>query len=769
MKWGYFFPDRRSGRGPRAPPTPSFPPSRPRRHPDSCSENQPVSFHLPLLAATALTLLSGTALRSQSNYATPYTFTTLAGTAGEAGSADGIGTAARFNLPMGVAVDGAGNLYVSEQANHTVRKISSGGVVTTLAGMARLPVPFQAEYVRRITLGLGVDGIGSDALFYDPSGVAVDSSGNICVADYSLNSIRRITNGGVVTTLAGSQVGYLDGTGSAAKFFFPSGLAADGAGNLYVAEWNTSVIRKITSGGVVTTVAGLAGSPGNADGIGSAARFTLPKGVAADSAGNLYVSGNCTIRKITAVGMVTTLAGTPGSSGQTDGTGSAARFGFETNVAVDAEGNVYVADQTNHRIRKVTSGGVVTTLAGNPSGGSNLSFDGTGSSAGFGILTAIAVDRAGMLYVTDRDHTVRRGVLARPILTTPTSANAMASQSFTYTAAFSGAPSGYTASGLPAGLSFNAATGVISGTPSGAGTFPIAITATNGAGTGSATFTLSIARAPIVAASRLINLSILTALDAPGDTFTMGYVVGGSGTTGSKALVIRAAGPSLGALGVPGTLDDPKLELFAGSTKTGENDNWGGSPTVANAMAAVGAFAYLGPTSRDATSALSVASGDNSVKVSAAGSGTGAVIAEIYDATPADSFTSATPRLLNVSVLKPLGAGFTVGFVVGGNVPKNVLVRAIGPTLGTAFLLGGVVSDPQLTLFSGQTVIGANDNWGGGAPLTSAFASVGAFVLPPASRDAAVTAALSPGNYTVQVSGVGGATGTILVEIYELP
>jgi hypothetical protein len=120
-------------------------------------------------------------------------------------------------------------------------------------------------------------------------------------------------------------------------------------------------------------------------------------------------------------------------------------------------------------------------------------------------------------------------------------------------------------------------------------------------------------------------------------------------------------------------------------------------------------------------------------------------------------------------VLKPLGAGFTVGFVVGGNVPKNVLVRAIGPTLGTAFLLGGVVSDPQLALFSGQTVIGANDNWGGGAPLTSAFASVGAFVLPATSLDAAVTAALSPGNYTVRVSGVAGATGTILVEIYELP
>jgi hypothetical protein len=298
--------------------------------------------------------------------------------------------------------------------------------------------------------------------------------------------------------------------------------------------------------------------------------------------------------------------------------------------------------------------------------------------------------------------------------------------------------------------------------PSDAGSYSVAVTNAAGSVT-STTSTLA------VLFCRLINLSILTSLDTSGDAFTMGYVVGGSGTSGTKPLVIRAAGPSLGAFGITGTLDDPKLELFAGATKAGENDNWGGSATVANAMSAVGAFAYTGPTSRDAAAAMSVARGDNSVKVSAAGTGTGTVIAEIYDATPAASFTGTTPRLVNVSVLKQLGPGFTVGFVVGGSGTRNILVRAIGPTLGTAFGVSGVVTDPQLILYSVQTAIAANDNWGGGSTLAAAFSSVAAFVLPTTSRDAAVVASLNPGNYTVQVSGVGGATGMILVEIYELP
>jgi hypothetical protein len=286
---------------------------------------------------------------------------------------------------------------------------------------------------------------------------------------------------------------------------------------------------------------------------------------------------------------------------------------------------------------------------------------------------------------------------------------------------------------------------------------------------GSSTSNVAILGATIPNPGRLINLSVLTDIATMGDDFTLGYVVGGNGTVGAKPLVIRAAGPSLGALGVPGTLDDPRLELFAGSTKTGENDNWGGSAPLTTALAAVGAFAYTGSASKDAATTANITTRDNSVKVSAVGSGTGKVIAEIYDATPSASFTTATPRLINVSVRKNLGSGLTMGFVVGGATPAKVLVRGIGPTLG-AFGVPGTVIDPQLALFNSSSVkIGENNDWAGTAELTAAFASVGAFGLPATSKDAALLVTLAPGNYTAQVTGVNGTTGVALVEVYEVP
>jgi sugar lactone lactonase YvrE len=278
--------------------------------------------------------------------------TTLAGTAGVRGSIDGTGAAARFAYPTGVAADSAGNVYVADSDNSTIRKITPGGVVTTLAGTAGLTG--------------STDGTGAAARFDSPNGVATDSAGNVYVSEWGNNTIRKITPAGIVSTLAGTAGvrGSVDGTGAAARFSLLRGVAVDSAGNVYVADDTT--IRKITRAGVVTTLAGTAGVRGSTDGTGAAARFNPPNGVATDGAGNVYVCewGNNTIRKITPAGVVTTLAGTAGVAGSTDGTGAAARFRFPIAVTTDSTGNVYVADWGNSTIRKITPAGMVSTVVG---------------------------------------------------------------------------------------------------------------------------------------------------------------------------------------------------------------------------------------------------------------------------------------------------------------------------------------------------------------------------------------------------------------------
>lgn len=332
--------------------------------------------------------------------------TTLAGRAGAFGSIDGAGATACFYEPVGVAADGEGNVYVADSGNHTIRKITPGGVVTTFAGTAGAKG--------------STDGTGPLARFSGPKGLVVDSAGNVLVSDRANHAIRRITPAGVVTTLAGTAgvKGSADGTAAAAQFNEPAGLAADGAGNLYVSDSVNDTIRKLTPGGMVTTLAGTAGATGSSDGTGAAARFNFPEGLAADRAGNLYVADhlNYTIRKITPAGLVTTLAGTADIRGSTDGTGTAARFFAPEGVAIDAAGNVYVADMFNHAIRKITPAGVVSTFAGTAV--VRGSADGTGVAARFAEPVGIAADSAGNVYVADMFNYAIRKVTPAGVVTT---------------------------------------------------------------------------------------------------------------------------------------------------------------------------------------------------------------------------------------------------------------------------------------------------------------------------------------------------------------
>jgi sugar lactone lactonase YvrE len=321
---------------------------------------------------------------SASNSVTPnaaaLTVSTLAGST--VGSTDGTGTAAKFNAPAGITLDGSGNIYIADSLNSSIRKITSAGVVTTLV--------------------LSAGDAYSSAFNSHPAGISFDAVGNLYVPDQYYNVIKKITPAGLMTSFAGGDawvpVGSIDGTGAAARFNGPSGTVVDSSDNIYISDTFNNSIRKISSAGVVTTVA---------------TGFYQAHGIALDSSGNLYVADtyNCLIKKITSGGVVTTLAGggagNPGAccNSVVDATGTAASFCNPRGVAVDSSNNVYVADTDNNLIRKITPSGFVTTIAGTGAAGSA---NGSAASATFSAPSSIAVDSSGKLYIADEGNNLIR-------------------------------------------------------------------------------------------------------------------------------------------------------------------------------------------------------------------------------------------------------------------------------------------------------------------------------------------------------------------------
>jgi hypothetical protein len=366
------------------------------------------------MAVTAGLWLIGTAGAG----AQTYSFSTMAGDPTAFGShgwgeyADGTNSSARFASPVGVAVNGSGDIFVGDTMNHMLRKITALGndwVVTTIAG-----APDNAP---------ARDGTNSSARFQFPYGIAVDGAGNIYVAEGN-NDIRLVTpvdTNWVVTTVAGSSTpGTNDGVGSSAAFSSPNGIAVDAATNLFVADTGNNTIRKITRVGADWVVSTIAGSPrvvGAADGMNGSASFNGPSSIAVDRSGNIFVSDgngglNRTIRKITASGAnweVTTLAGLASTSGTDDGPGTTARFSAIGGLVVDGDGVLLVTD--NQMIRRVTYSGnscVVTTVAGKA--GEWGSDDGSASEVRFCDPYNLAADQGHNLYIADTDNMlVRRG------------------------------------------------------------------------------------------------------------------------------------------------------------------------------------------------------------------------------------------------------------------------------------------------------------------------------------------------------------------------
>ncbi|MES2388496.1 MAG: T9SS type A sorting domain-containing protein [Bacteroidota bacterium] len=313
----------------------------------------------------------------------PAEVSTFAG--GSSGFANGEGTDAKFNDPVDVLVDASDNVYVTDQSNNRIRKITPDGIVSTFAGSGT---------------AVSTDGTGTGAAFNGPCNMAMDSQGNIFVSDAGGNRIRKITSSGVVSTPAGSSSGFTNGTGSGAKFNTPRGLAVDAADNVYVADFGNNCIRKITPAGVVSTFAGsTSGTTGTSNGTGTAARFDGPNSLTFDSFGNLYVAdqGNNKIRKITPDALVSNFAGS-GTAGFQDATGTAAKFDNPKGLVCDKDDNVYLTDRDNSRIRKITSAGVVSSIAGQSSTGAT---NGTLTAAKFNQPIGISIDSYGNLYIAD--------------------------------------------------------------------------------------------------------------------------------------------------------------------------------------------------------------------------------------------------------------------------------------------------------------------------------------------------------------------------------
>ncbi|MGL5018769.1 MAG: choice-of-anchor D domain-containing protein [Luteolibacter sp.] len=385
------------------------------------------------------------------------TVTTFAGDSGISGSLDGTGSNARFRESKGISIDSSGNLYVVDSGNHTIRRITPSSVVTTLAGMpgvwgtsdgtgiaARFYFPAGItiygndlivcdslkQTIRRVTLagvtttfsgvadmGGSADGSSRTALFSFPQGIAVDTAGNTYVADG--NRIRKISPSGSVTTFAGTVAsGSANGTATSATFNAPKGVAIDSTGNLYVADTGNNMIRKITPAAVVTTLAGRTTPVGNTDGAGTTALFWSPTGIAVGADGSVYVAdlGNASVRKVTSSGVVSTVAGSSGSSGSTDGTGSAARFRQPEGIAVDSAGNLFVADTGNHSIRRITPARVVTTFAG--ASGITGSVDGIAAVARFNNPVGITVSGTGVIHIVDRENNTIRQISSAGTVTT---------------------------------------------------------------------------------------------------------------------------------------------------------------------------------------------------------------------------------------------------------------------------------------------------------------------------------------------------------------
>ena len=644
-----------------------------------------------------------------------------------AGATDGTGAAATFNRPSAIAVDGKGNLYVVDANGTTIRKIAPDATVTTLAR-------------------------GFNAI----EGIATDDAGTVYVADYvdyASSVVNKVAADGTVTVLARSPVS--DRLNPAAAFGRFGGIAVTRAGDVFVTDSTYMLVRRIASDGTASIFAGRYGAHQDIDGVGTDAGFTYPVQIDAAPDGMLYVLDGSTgrLRQITPAGVVSTIEPY-----------------LRALSWIDPSGTLYTSN-TSGALTMITKDGVSHAIAGGntTTGAPPVGFGAEIAARGF---DAVVIDPTGTFYLVDPDNNaIRKGVLvagsADPGITLvaqPRSVTVATGSSVAISVRASGPGLSYQwrrdGKILPGTSATYTTLFVPNAQPADAGTYSCLVT--NPAG-GMESAAASIGVVNTTNPGRIFNLSIRTTAGTGAQTLIVGMAINGAGT-GNKPILVRGVGSTLGHFDLAGVLSDPQLTVYRGTTAIGTDDNW--TSDLIPTFNAVGAFG-LAPDSADAAMQIALPAATYTVQITGKGD-TGLALAEIYDVDQ-----SPTLRLVNVSARSQVGTGDNVliaGFVITGDTAKTVLVRGVGPTLEQYGVQNPYfLADPRLDLYSGQTVLASNDDWGNDPVLYNAFQSVGAFTLFGDTKDAALLITLEPGLYSAKVSGAHNGAGVGLIEVYEIP
>ncbi len=692
--------------------------------------------------------------------------TTIAGSTRR--SVDGVGTSAQFINPGMLSINlSTGDLLVPGSDNN-VRKVTTAGGVYTVSTLFNYNVgstPVQAvcayitsagasilttdnySHLYQWTLSGGryVSSSSLDAVSTpagDGYGLVVDSSNNIFMTDSQTHRIFKILQNGSYSIFAGSSSsGTTDGTGTAARFKGITGITIDSSNNLYASDTGNNTIRKITPAGVVTTIAGTAGSSGSTDAAGSSARFNSPWDIDIDGSGNLYIAdrGNNLIRKLTLSGATytaSTIAGTAGLSGSTDGTGAAARFNAPTGIAVDSSGNIFVSDTNNDTIRKITSGGVVTTVAGLAGVTSAAgSTDAIGTAAKFNSPWDIDIDSSGNLYVADKgNNLIRKLTNSSGTYTVSTIAGTAGSAGSTDG---TGAAARFNA---PTGLAFNPASGMIFVSDTNNDTIRQINPATNQVITVAGATIVSVGSTDGTGAAARFNAPTGLAVDASGNVFVTDtgnntirkllskLTVSGGGTLSATATgkaYIQGGGTAV----LPASNSISAVEVNNGtlqvSSSTPITFNASGGSAIVEILAAIntGAFTFNTP------GAVKIGTGIAAILDAPSGNGTMSKTGAGRLRAIANLSSSTTPVAVSEGILEVSGTG---------RLPNAATSVASGATLqlGTS---GGTVAS--------------------GAVANASVASGGIMSILAGANDAVTSADISSGGIVSVAAGVTAPSG----------